>query len=564
MSSREVLRIVAVGHVDHGKSTVIGRLLYDTNSITEGVINKVKKVCEEDGKVFEYAFLLDAFEEEQKQGITIDTTEIKFKSEKRDYVIIDAPGHKEFLKNMISGAASAEGALLIIDSNEGIQEQSKRHGYILSLLGIKQVYVLVNKMDLINYAEDKFNNIKLEMNKFLENLGVYPKKYIPISAYYGENISRKSHKMNWYNDETVLEALDLFTKERGLEDKGLRLPIQDVYKFDDRRIISGRIESGKIAAGDEVLISPTNKITKVKSIEYFLDEDKRRVEETGRSIGIILEDEFYNKRGEIISHITSRPLIGDTIEANIIWMGKNNLNKNKKYKLKLVTQEVECEISSIEKVIDATTLKELIDVNEVKLNDVAQVIIKTKELISFDKFSDNNSMGRFVIIDDYDVSGGGIISNLKRSKENIGTIFIKENIEIILDIFEEYYIILPGEIINKVNKKQNIFRVGEEVEIKGETFNYGKSFDIIIADKNIAIKVRDKNLKDIIYLDNYKYEFYNIINEKGFRIKINNNEELYKYVEEYKSLVSLNHKLIDFYNKWLDFSSFRNIKYLGS
>lgn len=563
MSSREILRIVAVGHVDHGKSTVIGRLLYDTNSIAEGVINKVKKVCDEDGKIFEYAFLLDAFEEEQKQGITIDTTEIKFKSEKRDYVIIDAPGHKEFLKNMISGAASAEGALLIIDSNEGIQEQSKRHGYILSLLGIKQVYVLVNKMDLINYSEEKFNNIKLEMNKFLGNLGVHPKKYIPISAYYGENLSRKSNKMNWYNGETVLEALDLFTKERGLEDKELRIPIQDVYKFDDRRIIAGRIESGKITAGDEVLISPSNKITRVKSIEYFLEEDKRRIEEAGRSIGIILEDEFYNKRGEIISHSTLKPLTGDTIEASIIWMGKNNLNKNKKYKLKLVTQEVECEIISIDKVIDATTLEELIDVKEVKLNDVAQVIIKTKEIISFDKFSENNSMGRFVIIDDYDVSGGGIISNLKTNKEKVGAIFIKDNIEVNSDIFEEYYIILPGESVSKINNKKNIFRVGEEVDIKGETFNYGESFDILSVDKNIVIKIREKKFKDIVYLEKYNYEIYNVINEKGFRVKINNNEDLYKYVEEYKSLVSLNHKLIDFYNKWLDFSSFRNIKYLG-
>lgn len=562
MSNREVLRVVAVGHVDHGKSTVIGRLLYDTNSITEGVINKVKKVCEEDGKSFEYAFLLDAFEEEQKQGITIDTTEIKFKSEKRDYVIIDAPGHKEFLKNMISGAASAEGALLIIDSNEGIQEQSKRHGYILSLLGIKQVYVLVNKMDLINYNEEKFNNIKIEMNKFLGNLGVYPKKYIPISAYYGENLSRKSDKMNWYTGETVLEALDLFSKERGLEDKELRFPIQDVYKFDDRRIIAGRIESGKISVGDEVLISPSNKFTRVKSIEYFLDEDKRLVEEAGKSVGITLEDEFYNKRGEIISSIKSKPLSGDTIEANIIWMGKNNLNKNKKYKLKLVTQEVECEIVSIDKVIDATTLGELNDVEEVKLNDVAQVTIKTREIISFDKFSDNNSMGRFVIIDGYDVSGGGIISNSKISKNNEGTIFIKDNVKINLDIFEDYYIILPGEIISKVNKKQNIFVIGEEINIKGETFDYGENFDVISIDKNIAIKVRNKKFKDIVYLDKYNYEFNNVINEKGFRIKINNNEDLYKYIKEYKSLVSLNHKLIDFYNKWLDFSSYRNIKYL--
>ena len=243
---RENLRIVAVGHVDHGKSTIIGRILYDTKSISDGVINKVKKVCLEKGKEFEYAFLLDAFEEEQNQGITIDTTEIQFKTENRDYTIIDAPGHKEFLKNMISGAASAEAALLIIDSNEGIKEQSKRHGYILSLLGIKQVYVIVNKMDLIGYDEEKFNEIVKEMNKFLKELQVYPKKYIPVSAYYGENISNTSDKLKWYKGENIIEALDKFEKEKSFDEKELRFPIQDVYKFDDRRIIAGRIESGKI------------------------------------------------------------------------------------------------------------------------------------------------------------------------------------------------------------------------------------------------------------------------------------------------------------------------------
>lgn len=559
---REVLRIVTVGHVDHGKSTVIGRLLYDTDSITEGVVNKVKKVCEESGKAFEYAFLLDAFEEEQKQGITIDTTEIQFKSEKRDYVIIDAPGHKEFLKNMISGAASAEAALLIIDSNEGIQEQSKRHGYILSLLGIQQVYVIVNKMDLINYDEKKFNNIKSEMNAFLENLGVYPKKYIPISAYYGENLSKKSDKMNWYNGETVLESLDLFSKEKGLEEKDLRLPIQDVYKFDDRRIIVGRIESGKISEGDEIIISPSNKKTKVKSIEYFIESDKKSIEEAGRSIGITVEDEFFNKRGEVISHVNSKPLSGDTIEGNIIWMGVTPLNKKKKYKLKLVTQEVECEVISINKVIDATTLEELVDVNEVKLNDVAQVTIKTKEKISFDRFKDNTNTGRFVIVDEYDVSGGGIISDLKENTESISTLFVKDNIELNVDILDEYYFILPGEKISKITRKESIFKVGEVVTVKGETFDYGENFDILSFTNNIAVKIRDKKLLDIVYLDKYNYENYNLINEKGFKIKIKNKDELEKYFNEYNSLISLNHKIKDFYNKWLDFSYFRNIKYI--
>ena len=305
--ARKVLRIVTVGHVDHGKSTVIGRLLYDTKSLPEGAIEKVRRIAKEKGKPFEYAYLLDAFEEEQKQGITIDTTSLQFHTDKRDYVIIDAPGHVEFLKNMISGAASAEAALLVIDAKEGIQEQSKRHGYILSLLGIKQVYVVVNKMDLIDYDQEKFNAIEKEMNEFLANLNVYPQKYIPISAFLGENLTSKSDKLPWYKGETVLEALDLFKQEIGLETKPLRLPIQDVYKFDSRRIIAGRVESGTLKVGDEILISPDNKTTKVKSIEYFVEKDKTNTVSAGMSVGITFEDEFFNKRGEIISHKKNPP-----------------------------------------------------------------------------------------------------------------------------------------------------------------------------------------------------------------------------------------------------------------
>jgi len=316
-NTREVLRIVAVGHVDHGKSTVIGRLLYDTKSLPEGAIDRVKKIAKEKGKPFEYAYLLDAFEEEQKQGITIDTTSLQFHTDMRDYVIIDAPGHIEFLKNMITGAASAEAALLIIDAKEGIQEQSKRHGYILSLLGIKQVCVVVNKMDLIDYSQEKFDAIKNEMNAFLKNLNVHPMSYIPISAFYGENLTTKSEKLAWYKGETVLEALDLFTQEDGLEAKPLRFPIQDVYKFDNRRIIAGRIEAGSLKIGDEILISPSNRTTKVKSIESFVEKDQVDMLSAGMSVGITFEDEFFNKRGEIISHKTNAPLVSDLFKLRL-------------------------------------------------------------------------------------------------------------------------------------------------------------------------------------------------------------------------------------------------------
>lgn len=408
--NRESLNIVVVGHVDHGKSTLIGRLLFDTDSLPKGAIEKVKRISKEKGKGFEYAYLLDAFEEEQKQGITIDTTRLQFKTDKRDYVIIDAPGHKEFLKNMISGAASAEAAVLMVDAKEGIQEQSKRHGYILSLLGIKKVYIAVNKMDLVDYSEEKYEQIKKDFNKFLNTLGVYPLNYIPVSAINGENIATKSDKTPWYKGESILESIDSLEKAKGVEERPLRLPVQDIYKFDDRRIIAGRIESGSLSVGDEIVILPSNKTTRVKTIEHWQEKDKKDTVYAGMSVGITVEDEFFYNRGDVISHLDNIPVVTDVFKGNLFWLGKDDLIKGKKYKLKLATLEIECEIEKIDRVVDASTLETIEDGDRVKRNDVSEITIKTKSPIALDEFSEIETTGRFVLVDDLDVSGGGIIT----------------------------------------------------------------------------------------------------------------------------------------------------------
>ena len=558
-NTREVLRIVAVGHVDHGKSTVIGRLLYDTKSLPEGAIDKVKRIAKETGKPFEYAYLLDAFEEEQKQGITIDTTSLQFHTDMRDYVIIDAPGHVEFLKNMITGAASAEAALLIIDAKEGIQEQSKRHGYILSLLGIKQVCVVVNKMDLIDYNQEKFEAIKNEMNAFLKNLNVHPMSYIPISAFYGENLTTKSEKLSWYKGETVLEALDLFTQEDGLEAKPLRFPIQDVYKFDNRRIIAGRIEAGSLKVGDEILISPSNRTTKVKSVEAFVEKDKVDTLSAGMSVGITFEDEFFNKRGEVISHKANPPIVSDLFKTNIFWMGKNSFVKGKKDKIKLVTQEVECEVVAFNKVIDASTIGTYENALEAKTNDVAEVTIKTKEKICFDKFSDNQNTGRFVIVDGYDVCGGGIISGIVDSTGAIVTNFIKDEIKLSINSFDEYYFDIKALEIKKELLKATQYKIGDNVPYFSESYNYTKDFDVISLNANLVSKIRGGKLIDVIGVAEYSYEDTVIIDENGFGIKLTSEKDLSSYIIDYKE--GMNDK---FLNKWLDFTKYRTINFRDS
>lgn len=563
--SKDVLNIVVVGHVDHGKSTVIGRLLHDTHSLADGAIDKVKRIAKETGKPFEYAYLLDAFEEEQKQGITIDITQIQFATEKREYVIIDAPGHKEFLKNMISGAANAEAALLVIDAKEGVQEQSKRHAYILSLLGIKKVYVIVNKMDLVNYSEDIFEEVKTSMDLFLAELGVYPLSYIPISAFYGENILTSSKEMSWFKGKSIIEAIDNIKKDEGIEKRPLRFPIQDVYKFDDRRIIAGRIESGTLKVGDEISIYPEGKKTKVKSIEYWAKGDNKNVIVAGESIGITVEDEFFNKRGEVISTIDNPPKVTNSFRANIFWMGKNDLVKNKKYKVKLTTQESECEIESILRVVDASSLNSSDEVNKVVLNDVAEVIIKTKESLVFDSFSESNITGRFVIVDGYDVAGGGIITQNEEIKAlEKKVVFTNGKLEARGDIFEEFYYSVDNNLVKTKVNNNNLYTIGDVVPLKGKSFEYPSYIDVLIFRDKVAIQIREGKISNIIDINEYLYEGYSVVNGRGFGIKVKSNEDALKLLNNYKkSIESGGENLIEFYNSWMIFDKYRSLVFDG-
>ncbi len=560
-NNREVLNIVAVGHVDHGKSTVIGKLLYDTHSLPEGAVDKVKRIAKETGKPFEYAYLLDAFEEEQKQGITIDTTQIQFSTDKRDYVIIDAPGHKEFLKNMISGAANAEAALLIVDAKQGVQEQSRRHAYILSLLGIKKVYVIVNKMDLVDYSEEVFKKIEKEMGEFLGELNVHPLSYIPVSAFFGENILNSSDKMPWYTGHTLIESIDLIEKEKGIEDKALRFPIQDVYKFDNRRIIAGRIESGSLKVGDKISIYPEGKQTTVQSIEYWVEKDKTDKVYAGQSVGITVTDEFFNKRGEIIVFENEKPEVSNSFRANIFWMGKNDLTVGKKYKIKLTTQEVEGEIEEIVRVIDASNLDSSKANTTVALNDVAEVIIKTNEKVAFDKFSDINITGRFVIVEGYDVAGGGIITeNEGLKEESLKGGFIHNGINARNDIFEEYYyesrdFSLEKEIINN-----NVYTIGDEVPLKGDSYDYPKNLDIIIFRDDVYVSIRDGKVISVDELDTYKYDNVPLVNGRGFGIKAESKEEVDKLLKGYEDIHDKNKEYVnDYLNEWLDIEKYRKL-----
>lgn len=418
---REQMNIVIVGHVDHGKSTVVGRLFADTGSLPQGKLEAVRKECERTGKPFEYAFLLDALSDEQDQGITIDTARSFFKTAKRDYIIIDAPGHIEFLKNMISGAARAEAAVLVIDAKEGVRENSRRHGYILSMLGIRQILVCVNKMDLVSRSESHFNAIEKEYRKFLTEIGsASPLQFIPISAVNGENLATRSAEMKWYKGPTLLESLDGFKKAPPKTDRPFRMPVQAVYKFvsegDDRRIIAGRVESGRLLVGDKVVFHPSNKSSTVKSIEVFNAPPRSEVE-AGWSTGVTLTEEIYVTRGELMTHADAAPLVSSRFRTNLIWLGKKPFVPNRDYKLKIHTQAVPVRLHTIKKVIDASEVSGTLAKNQIDRHDVAEVILETRQAVSFDTISDGEATGRFVLVDGYDIAGGGIITGAETDQK---------------------------------------------------------------------------------------------------------------------------------------------------
>ncbi|HEY9449597.1 MAG TPA: GTP-binding protein [Gemmatimonadaceae bacterium] len=420
--SRERMSIVIAGHVDHGKSTIIGRLLADSHSLPDGKLEQVRTLCARTGRPFEYAFLLDALKDEQAQGITIDAARVFFKTPKRDYLIIDAPGHVEFLKNMVTGASRAEAALLVIDAKEGVQENSRRHGYMLSMLGIDQCAVLVNKMDLVGCQQGIFDDIVLEYGEFLDQVGIRPSCFIPVSGRDGDNIARRSSMMSWYCGSTVLGALDEFQPGPPPVDQPFRMSVQGVYKFtgqnDDRRIVAGTVETGRLQVGDDVVFYPSGKKSRVRSIEAFRRPPQAEAS-AGMATGFTLEEQIYVARGEMATRASEpAPKVTTRLRVNLFWLARSPLVMKKEYTLKLGAARVPMRLESIVRVMDASTLSATEEQSCVQRHDVAECVLKLNRAIAFDLSEEIAATSRFVVVDEYEIRGGGIVREALTDKQS--------------------------------------------------------------------------------------------------------------------------------------------------
>jgi bifunctional enzyme CysN/CysC len=408
---QETLRVVIVGHVDHGKSTLIGRLLYDTGSLPDGKREEIEKISQKRGaKEIEWSFVLDAFQAERDQAVTIDTTQIWFSSKVRDYVIIDAPGHREFLKNMISGAASADAAILVVDAAEGLREQTRRHAYLLQLLGMRQVMVVINKMDSVNYDADRFEEVAKETVQYLNALGITPLHIVPMAARHGEMIVDRHENMGWYQGKTVLESLDRFEIATAPIARSLRFAVQDVYRHDESRILVGRVETGTLRKGDTLLFSPGNEKAIVKTINIWPEDGKKVQAQAGEVVGITLDDKIFVERGHIASHEKNPPMLSNVFRANIFWLGQADLKVGNSYKIRYATHEAMVTIQSVDRVINTENLDFTGDQAHLKRHDVAEITMRARDLLPIDPYTDNFRLGRLVIYDGYDIVGGGTIS----------------------------------------------------------------------------------------------------------------------------------------------------------
>ena len=411
----DLLRFTTAGSVDDGKSTLIGRLLYDSKAIFEDQLEAIEKTSEQRGKGYvDLSLLTDGLRAEREQGITIDVAYRYFATPKRKFIIADTPGHIQYTRNMVTGASTANLAIILVDARNGIVEQTCRHAFIASLLQIKHIIICINKMDLVNYSQEVFEKIKEDFTDFSSKLLVPDIQYIPISALLGDNIVDKSKNMDWYQGGTLLYTLENVNLGSDFNHVDSRFPVQYVIrpqndKYHDFRGYAGRVEGGVFKPGDEVLALPSGFSTKIKSIESI----DGNLEEAfaPMSVTITLEDDIDISRGDMIVKPSNQPKVGQDVDLMICWLNEKKLQLNGKYTIRHTTKEARCIVKDIRYKVNINTLHRIEDDKSIGLNDIGRIQIRTTQPLFFDSYRKNRSTGSIILIDEFtnETVGAGMI-----------------------------------------------------------------------------------------------------------------------------------------------------------
>lgn len=555
-----LLKFITCGSVDDGKSTLIGHILYDAKLIyadQEKALELDSKVGSRNGDI-DYSLLLDGLMAEREQGITIDVAYRYFTTDNRSFIVADTPGHEEYTRNMAVGASFADLAVILIDASQGVLVQTRRHARICKLMGIRHFVFAVNKMDLVNYSEQRFNEIVAQIDELKKELSLENIYIIPLSATEGDNVTVKSQNIPWYNGVPLLEYLEKVDVSASEEEEGFYMPVQRVCRPDHTfRGFQGQIESGSINVGDEIIALPSNEKAKVKQLLAAGKDVKTAFK--GQPVTITLDKEVDVSRGCVIAKDT-KLVSYQKLNVSILWMDDEPLAVGTDYLVKLGTKTISGIITGIEYAVDVNT-GEHIKADTLNKNGIAVCNLLLTEPIVADLFSAHKTLGELILINRVTnmTSACGVVE--KVSQKGVSgsekASFKNGELEARGDIFEEFYYDTTSLNVLKYQPVRETYTVGDEIPTSGDSYSYPDSFDIIVLRDLVAVSVRNKVVTAITPADDYKYSGVPVINGRGFEILADSDEKIKAMLDEYKNLEDINDS--KFFAKWVKFNTYRKI-----
>lgn len=555
-----LLKFITCGSVDDGKSTLIGHILYDSKLLyadQEKALELDSKVGSRNGKI-DYSLLLDGLMAEREQGITIDVAYRYFTTDNRSFIVADTPGHEEYTRNMAVGASFADLAVILVDASQGVLVQTRRHARICSLMGIRYFVFAVNKMDLVGYSEERFLEIRKQIEELEQELELENVQIIPLSATEGDNVTVKSDNITWYEGVPLLEYLETVDITSDDSEKGFYMPVQRVCRPDHTfRGFQGQIEAGSISVGDEIVTLPSNERASVKGI--LMTDKSVQTAYKGQPVTISLDREVDVSRGCVLIK-DADIAVYKKIKASLLWMDDEELVVGKDYLVKLGTKTIPGILAGIDYAIDVNT-GEHIKTETLSKNGIAVCDILLTEAIAVDLFSSHRTLGELILIDRVTnmTSACGVVEKVseKGGSSSEKASFKKGDISARGDIFEEFYYDISSLNVLKYQPVKETYSEGDEIPISGDSYHYPDSFDIIVLRDGVSVKVRDKKIIQILPSSEYSYDGVPVINGRGFEVKVTSEEDVRNFLKEYSETPESNQSA--FFEKWVRFDTYRKV-----
>ncbi|WP_432649617.1 sulfate adenylyltransferase subunit 1 [Huintestinicola sp.] len=554
-----LLKFITCGSVDDGKSTLIGHILYDSKLLyadQEKALELDSKVGSRSGKI-DYSLLLDGLMAEREQGITIDVAYRYFTTDNRSFIVADTPGHEEYTRNMAVGASFADLAVILVDASQGVLVQTRRHARICSLMGIKYFVFAVNKMDLVGYSRERFNEIEKQISELSAELSLENIQIIPLSATEGDNVTKKSDNIKWYTGPALLTYLENVDISEDNE-QGFYMPVQRVCRPDHTfRGFQGQIESGSISVGDEITALPSGEKAAVKGI--LVTDKSADTAYKGQPVTISLDKEVDVSRGCVLVKDTDIGVY-KRLKASVLWMDDEELVIGKDYLVKLGTKTIPGILAGVEYAVDVNT-GEHIKTDKLSKNGIALCDILLTEAIVADKFRSHKTLGELILIDRVTnmTSACGVVEELSERGGGAAdkASFKYGELTARGDIFEEFYYDTSSLNVLKYQPVKATYTVGDEIPTSGDSYSYPDSFDIIVLRDGVSVKVRNKVITEIIPTADYVYGDVPVINGRGFGVKAHSDSEVKQFLKEYSETDPKDQSA--FFAKWVRFDEYRKV-----